>query len=341
LDRSLRRLPGGPRGAIELVGDDPATRSSGRPINEHDNRSIAGGLLVAARADVLNAVVPYVPDHGCQPGYGEQVRNGELILAADGFLVAEVACGGGSRGWSPEEPVTGPAIVLVRSGIFRRRVNGVDLVVDPMVAYLEHPGTVQQIAHPVGGDLCTVIVPPPEAFDLLTAAPERLLHHRVVPADVDVRHRALLARYRQGADTFELVERTTRLAGRLLTGFFAGASKGSTDPPSRRAGILADQVRELLEIHPERGLRELALATGVSPSHLSRSFRRATGMTLTRYRRQLRIKRALQRLAEGEVDLARLAADLGFSDQAHFTRATRLEAGATPGQLRTLLSPSS
>jgi AraC-like DNA-binding protein len=267
------------------------------------------------------------------------MRSCDLILAADGFLVAEVACGGGSRGWSPEEPVTGLAIVLVRSGIFRRRVNGVDLVVDPMVAYLERPGTVQQIAHPVGGDLCTVIVPPSEAFDPLTEAPERLLNHLVVAADVDVHHRALLARYRQGADTFELVERTTSLADRLLTGFLAGASKGSTDPASRRAGILADKVRELLQTQAERGLRELALAVGVSPCHLSRSFRRATGMTLTRYRRQLRIKHALQCLGEGDNDLARLAADLGFSDQAHFTRVTRLETGATPGKLRTLLFP--
>jgi hypothetical protein len=108
------------------------------------------------------------------PGTVSKMRSRDLILAADGFLVTEVACGGGSLGWSPEEPVTGLAIVLVRSGIFRRRVNGVDLVVDSMVAYLERPGTVQQIAHPVGGDLCTVIVPPSEAFDPRTQAPERL-----------------------------------------------------------------------------------------------------------------------------------------------------------------------
>ena len=52
----------------------------------------------------------------------------------------------------------------------------------------------------------------------------------------------------------------------------------------------------------------------------------------------LRIKQALQRLAEGDNHLGRLAADLGFSDQSHFTRVTRLEVGATAGQLRALLS---
>jgi hypothetical protein len=162
------------------------------------------------------------------------MRSHDLILAADGFLVAEVACGGGFRGWSPEEPVTSLAIVLVRSGLFRRRVNGVDLVADPMVAYLERPGTVQQSAHPDGGDLCTVIVPPSETFDRLRQAPRQPLNQLVVPADVDVHHRALLARYRQGAHTFELVERTTTLAERLLNGFFVEASAESTAPPWRR-----------------------------------------------------------------------------------------------------------
>jgi AraC-like DNA-binding protein len=77
----------------------------------------------------------------------------------------------------------------------------------------------------------------------------------------------------------------------------------------------------------------------ISPFHLSRSFRNVTGMTLTRYRRQIRMKQALQRLAAGDSDLAGLAADLGFSDQAHFTRATRAEIGATPGEVRALLAP--
>jgi AraC-like DNA-binding protein len=51
------------------------------------------------------------------------------------------------------------------------------------------------------------------------------------------------------------------------------------------------------------------------------------------------MRQALQRLADGDSDLARLAANLGFGDQAHFTRATRAEIGATPGVIRALLAP--
>ncbi|HVH54308.1 MAG TPA: helix-turn-helix domain-containing protein [Actinomycetota bacterium] len=50
--------------------------------------------------------------------------------------------------------------------------------------------------------------------------------------------------------------------------------------------------------------------------------RQRRGRTLTRYRRQIRMRQALQRLADGDSDLARLAADLGFSDQAHLRERT-------------------
>lgn len=262
-----------------------------------------------------------------------------MVLAADGFCVAEVACAGVPRGWSAEEPIGGLSIVLVRSGVFRRRVDGIELVVDPMVAYFERPGSIQQIAHPYGGDQCTVVVAPPDAFPELQEAPEDLADQLVIPADLDVRHRALLARSRRGANAFELLERATTLTGQLLTRFLFEGSGRAGPPIPARSQVLADQVRQLLLDQTDLGLRELAHMIAVSPYHLSRSFRHATGMTLTRYRRQLRVKRGLQRLADGETDLARLAADLGFSDQAHFTRVTGLEAGATPGQLRALLSP--
>jgi AraC-like DNA-binding protein len=50
---------------------------------------------------------------------------------------------------------------------------------------------------------------------------------------------------------------------------------------------------------------------------------------------------AIDRLEGGDMDLARLAADLGFADQAHFTRALRTETSATPGRLRALLGTPS
>ena len=85
------------------------------------------------------------------------------------------------------------------------------------------------------------------------------------------------------------------------------------------------------------GLDDLAQAAGVSAYHLSRTFRRVTGLTMSRYRTRLRLRQAMERLAAGEDDLAGLAADLGFADQAHLTRALGAETGTTPAALRRAL----
>lgn len=263
------------------------------------------------------------------------MRTARILLASDGLRVAEVACAGGPSGWTAEEPIGALAIVLVRSGLFRRRVDGNESLADPMIAYLQRPGSIQQIAHPCGGDACTVIEPSAAALGDLPEPPKLRSDQLVIRADLEVDHRVLVARARFGADPFELSERATALAGRLLSGL---AERWRVRAPTGvRAQVLANQARELLNERTDLGLGALAQAIGISPYHLSRSFRHATGMTLTQYRRQLRVKQALQRLADGDSNLADIAADVGFADQAHFTRVARVEAGATPGELRAML----
>jgi len=46
------------------------------------------------------------------------------------------------------------------------------------------------------------------------------------------------------------------------------------------------------------------------------------------------VRNAIERIAGGERSLARLAADLGFADHAHLTRAVKRETGAPPSRLR-------
>ncbi|HEY8452210.1 MAG: helix-turn-helix domain-containing protein [Micromonosporaceae bacterium] len=58
---------------------------------------------------------------------------------------------------------------------------------------------------------------------------------------------------------------------------------------------------------------------------------------MTRYRNQVRARRALDRIEQGGTSLSRLAADLGFADQAHLTRTVRAHVGCTPTQVRRLL----
>jgi AraC-like DNA-binding protein len=97
-------------------------------------------------------------------------------------------------------------------------------------------------------------------------------------------------------------------------------------------------VREALAADPHRSLPRLARELAVSPHHLSRIFSSATGTTISRHRLRLRVRTAMERLAGGERDLPRLAAELGFADQSHLCRAVKSETRLTPSALRRLLA---
>ena len=53
----------------------------------------------------------------------------------------------------------------------------------------------------------------------------------------------------------------------------------------------------------------------------------------------MRVSRALDQIEAGRTDGARLAAELGFADQAHLCRTVREHVGHTPTALRALLEP--
>jgi AraC-like DNA-binding protein len=107
-----------------------------------------------------------------------------------------------------------------------------------------------------------------------------------------------------------------------------------------RAGVLAEQLRALLDAHL---LETLTLAAagrrlGASPAHLVRSFTRTFGVAPHAYRLGRRIEFARQRLLEGQ-PVADVAISAGFYDQSHFTRHFKRHVGTTPG--RYAATPSS
>jgi AraC-like DNA-binding protein len=117
----------------------------------------------------------------------------------------------------------------------------------------------------------------------------------------------------------------------------ASSAVAAGRPQSGRRRALVDSAREALAAEPERSLPDLARELAVSPHHLSRIFSSITGRTISRHRMRLRARAALEQLAGGEPNLARLAADLGFADQSHLCRVLRSETGCTPSALRQLL----
>ena len=85
-----------------------------------------------------------------------------------------------------------------------------------------------------------------------------------------------------------------------------------------------------------RSAAELAHAVGTSVFHLCRIFRAHTGRTMHEYRTELRVRLALELLAEGTAppSLSEVAFQLGFASHAHFVRLCRRHLGAPPGTVR-------
>lgn len=96
------------------------------------------------------------------------------------------------------------------------------------------------------------------------------------------------------------------------------------------------QAREYLDIQymDPPSLEEMARRAGVHAVHLSRAFRSHFGCTVGDYIRQLRVEHARTQMTTTATPLVEIAADAGFSDQAHFTRIFKRMTGMTPGQFR-------
>jgi AraC family transcriptional regulator len=85
------------------------------------------------------------------------------------------------------------------------------------------------------------------------------------------------------------------------------------------------------------GLNDLAKVAHVHPVHLSRMFRRFTGLTFGEYVQRLRVQFACRQLLNPSATLAGIASLAGFADQSHLTNVFRNITGLTPAVLRDLL----
>lgn len=97
----------------------------------------------------------------------------------------------------------------------------------------------------------------------------------------------------------------------------------------------ADSIAQLLTlINNDSVLSQLSHQIDVSQRQAERLFKTRLGMTAKNYQRIIRIRQAIAEIkANPEHSLADIAANSGFSDQAHMTREFKAIARMTPGKL--------
>jgi len=103
----------------------------------------------------------------------------------------------------------------------------------------------------------------------------------------------------------------------------------------QRCNIIHD-LEEILSQCWEEPLtiREIAGKVGLTPYHVCRLFRAATGTTLHQYRQRLRLRGSLESVIESRRPLIDIALDSGFASHSHFTNAFHREFAETPSAVR-------
>ncbi|MEO7753469.1 MAG: AraC family transcriptional regulator [Terracoccus sp.] len=98
-------------------------------------------------------------------------------------------------------------------------------------------------------------------------------------------------------------------------------------------GRLVNAVVEAVETSPDlRRVGELCERFDIGERALQRLLRKRVGLGPKWLVRRRRLHEAADRLRDRDADLAALAADLAYADQAHFTRDFRAATGLTPGE---------
>ncbi|MEM6456767.1 MAG: helix-turn-helix transcriptional regulator [Acidobacteriota bacterium] len=265
-------------------------------------------------------------------------------------------CRGGP---TAEEHSDNHNIVLLRRGVFQKHVGRQSLTADVNQALFFAKGSTYRVSHPLdGGNRGTVFTLAPHAlrdmlsdFDPARAdQPDQPFPFASGPCESGVfwRHRQFLRRLEAAGaqpplDPMWRDETVLHLMADILAAAFARHSA----PQKRRRGDTcvdhadrAEAAKSYLACRMGESitLDDVARHVHTSPFHLSRVFRQHTGVPVHRYLTRLRLRAALERLADGVRDLTALALELGYASHSHFTDTFRREFGRTPSDMRRALS---
>ncbi len=201
-----------------------------------------------------------------------------------------------------------------------------NIVIDPDDAALYGPSPAVQTRLLRGRSWAVGVLLRPAAAGILTVTPPRLLTGG--RETLTGTPSAAIAEVMTSAE-----DRSGARAGlRIVLGDWLAPLESRIDP----AGLL---VNEICRIAEERDdvvrVDQLADLVGLSPRTLVRLTRTRIGVTPKWLIECRRLQHAATTLwSEPSTDLAALAADLGYADQAHFTRRYHEVLGETPEQTR-------
>jgi AraC-like DNA-binding protein len=234
-------------------------------------------------------------------------------------------------------------VSFIHSGAFVLHTRGRSAVIDATSILLQNPGEPFRSEHPFGcrDHGSSIVVQPELLLDLLGPDARFPKTHVQGLFRAQLLQRLLVRSLRDGKprEAMAVEETALKVLREVLKGDAQAPARANVPQQRSRArrryaedakALLQQRFRERLQ------LDDIARSLYVSPYHLCRLFREETGVPIHSYLKRLRLREALEPIAEGETDLSALAAGLGFSSHSHFTAAFRKELGMSPREVKKL-----
>ncbi|GFN29985.1 AraC family transcriptional regulator [Paenibacillus xylaniclasticus] len=125
---------------------------------------------------------------------------------------------------------------------------------------------------------------------------------------------------------------------RLMLSSLGQASRAERSGPVDAAAIdrQIEQAIRFMSLHYAQpvSIEQLSWTLGYHRTHLSRMFKRMTGLSPKQYLMQIRLERAQQLLTETAMPIDQVAASAGFNDPLYFSKKFRSWAGISPSAYR-------
>lgn len=123
----------------------------------------------------------------------------------------------------------------------------------------------------------------------------------------------------------------TRFSGNPDSG---GAPETSSTSVPRVQERRVRQVVEMIESQPSCSIRDLALKVSLSPEHLQRLFKQATGTPLGSLVAERRLQKAAELLTISNLSIKEIAHTVGYGHHSSFVRAFQRRFAQAPKQYR-------
>ncbi|MCQ4166368.1 helix-turn-helix domain-containing protein [Tahibacter harae] len=268
------------------------------------------------------------------PGYAVRWRYAGRTLAA-----ADWSCDGRltSPGYGEETPAH-LELNLQCQGWHVRSVRRRDYFVDPLHHCVWPRGEGYRLNRNVGhAQAATLLFLTREGLETIAAdaagatrAASILLHRPVLFRSDRVTFAHAALRAAPGEDTLALQDCVLALARAVIADACGTPAAARAASPHEIAVVhrgmeyIGAQFRQALSVE------DIARAAGVSASRYSTLFPKVVGLAVWRYVLQLRLRAALDAMAEPGASLSAVALELGFSSHSHFTQAFRRHFGRSP-----------